>query len=330
MDANNLKYFAAVAKYGSINQAAKSMFISQPQLSHIIRDLEEESGLTLFMRTSKGTKLTPDGEEFLRHCQVILGEMDNLRQFISSAKRERSRMAVSMTRFSHTAECFNEICRRHQNEPEFTLTLRENAPMNVIEDVADETVDLGVLHFSSGDAEIMRRNLESRKLEFTPLATFRPCVCISARHEALTAENRGGIAIEELEDYGFVRYCGQYEDFIYHIATQRGLVDLNESQRIIYVNDRQEQMRLISATNFYTIGIMEFSGQNSLYGVISVPLLNCTEMIRFGAVKKKGKKLTALEKELAAELKERYRKLMESEEERNGETKGKFTRSQEL
>lgn len=48
MDTNNLRYFAAVAKYGSITQAAKAAYISQPQLSHIIRQLEKEMGLTLF------------------------------------------------------------------------------------------------------------------------------------------------------------------------------------------------------------------------------------------------------------------------------------------
>ena len=40
MDPKNLKYFVAVAQYGSINAAAKAMFISQPQLSHIIKGIE--------------------------------------------------------------------------------------------------------------------------------------------------------------------------------------------------------------------------------------------------------------------------------------------------
>ena len=42
MDTNNLRYFAAVAKYGSITQAAKAAYITQHQLSHIIRQLEKE------------------------------------------------------------------------------------------------------------------------------------------------------------------------------------------------------------------------------------------------------------------------------------------------
>ena len=48
LDTKNLKYFVGVARYGSINQAAKAMYISQPQLSHIIKSIEEEVELICF------------------------------------------------------------------------------------------------------------------------------------------------------------------------------------------------------------------------------------------------------------------------------------------
>lgn len=89
MDTNNLRYFAAVAKYGSITQAAKAAYISQPQLSHIIRQLEKEMGLTLFRRTSHGTKLTVDGQRILLHCQVILKEMDRLQNMVNAHRIEK-------------------------------------------------------------------------------------------------------------------------------------------------------------------------------------------------------------------------------------------------
>ena len=57
MDSKNLKYFIAVAQYGSISQAAKAMYISQPQLSHIIKSIEEEIGFPLFQRTNQGSRV---------------------------------------------------------------------------------------------------------------------------------------------------------------------------------------------------------------------------------------------------------------------------------
>ena len=87
MDANNIKYIVAIAKYGSINHAAKAMFISQPQLSHILKITEEECGLTLFQRTSRGTRLTPEGEDYLHHCEIILAEMAKLNRYVTGGLR---------------------------------------------------------------------------------------------------------------------------------------------------------------------------------------------------------------------------------------------------
>ncbi|MBQ6361439.1 MAG: LysR family transcriptional regulator [Lachnospiraceae bacterium] len=315
MDANNLKYFVAVAKYGSINHAAKAMYISQPQLSHIIKSLEDETGLVMFQRTRHGTKLTRDGEKFLAHCEVILREMDNLKHFINVSREETSHLSVSMTRFSHTAECFNEICAKYQDRNRFSYKLREDGTSGVIDDIAEKLSNIGVIHFSTADADMILKNLKNKQIDFIQLATFRPYVCISGDHEIMqqlrqkSGDSTCGIEIEMLAGYGFVRYIGQYEDFIYHIATESGLVDLNESQKIVYVNDRQEQMRLISRTNFYTIGIVDFAGQNPLYNVVSVPLLHCSEHLTFGIITRSSSKLSDIENDFIDYVRNHYASL---------------------
>lgn len=311
MDANNIKYIVAIAKHGSINHAAKAMFISQPQLSHILKATEDECGFTLFQRTSRGTRLTPAGEDYLQHCEIILQEMAKLNHFVSRAVSTQSRLNVSMTRFSHTSECFNEICKRHQDAEHINYHLREDSPANVIDDVAESRSTIGVIHFSATDRSLTLQNLEHKNLELFPLATFRPYVCLSAEHPLLANQSRFAVDISELRHYGFVRYEGQYEDFIYHIATGSGLVDLNESQKIIYVCDRQEQMRLISCTSFFTIGISEFSGQSNLYHVVSIPLLHCSEQLSFGIVTRKNAALSPVEKEFFDTVVKRYHALKE-------------------
>ncbi len=313
MDANNIKYIVAIAKYGSINHAAKAMFISQPQLSHILKITEEECGLTLFQRTSRGTKLTPEGEDYLHHCNIILAEMAKLNRYVTQAASAQSRLRVSMTRFSHTSECFNEICRRHQDDTTIHYHLFENSASNVLEDIVDGKSNIGVLHYSTTNESMSQRSFADKKLNFIPLATFRPYVCLAADHPVLKGKTKSAIEIGELKDYGFVRYAGQYEDFIYHIASDSGLIDLNESQKIIYVCDRQEQMRLIQSTSFYTIGISEFSGQSELYQVISVPLLQSTEHLTFGIVTRKDTVLSPLEEEFKEDVISRYRTLSDSE-----------------
>ena len=309
MDSKNLKYFVAVAQYGSMNQAARAMFISQPQLSHIIKGIEDEVGFALLQRTSQGSRLTREGEEFLSYCKVLLQDMDSLDRFVNQVHKDGCRLSVSMTRFSHTAECFHEIAARFEHRDNLTLRLQECSTMDVIDDVFNGHAVLGVIHFSIREADIIRRNLENKKIQLRPLGDFRPYVSISSHHPLLKDNPEGELDAHRLLDYGVVRYSGQYEDFLYHIAMENDIVDLNESRKICYVNDRMAQMRLISVTDFYTIGIPEFNNQLQLFDVAAVPLKNCTEQLRFGVISKKGLRPSEIEREFIRALEENFKTL---------------------
>ncbi len=82
MTLKQLRYMLAVAQYKSINEAAKKCFISQPSLSNAIKDLEEEIGLELFIRTAKGITLTAEGSEFLKYAQQVYSQIKRIRNVI--------------------------------------------------------------------------------------------------------------------------------------------------------------------------------------------------------------------------------------------------------
>ena len=67
-----LRYTIAIAKAGSMNEAAKSLYISQPSLSTAIRELEAETGVEIFRRTNRGIAVTPAGEEFLGYARQVV------------------------------------------------------------------------------------------------------------------------------------------------------------------------------------------------------------------------------------------------------------------
>lgn len=71
MDFRQLKYFIAVAEEGHIGRAARKLHISQPPLTRQIKQIEEELGVTLFLRTPKGMELTPVGNIFLEEANNI-------------------------------------------------------------------------------------------------------------------------------------------------------------------------------------------------------------------------------------------------------------------
>ncbi len=307
MDIKHLEFFCAVARYGSINRAAQELYISQPHLSHIIRDMETDAGVSLFQRTKQGVTLTAEGQTFLEHSKVILKEMESLKQVSCRTEPEGDCLRLSMTKFTHTMESFNEVCTRRQRLPRFTYFLNEGSTLDVVSDVEECISDVGCIHFASHEAERFHKLLSERGLELMPLATMTPHIVVSKSHELLRREIP--VTLKNLRDYGFVRYIGQYEDFIYNISTEDHQTDLNSSSRIIYVYGRAALMHLISVSNFYTIGIQGFSTQDSLYQCVSVPIENCKERLEFGLITRREAVLSDSEQEFVENVTARYHAL---------------------
>lgn len=78
MNFQQLQYAVEIAKTGSISAAAKNLFMGQPNLSKSIKELEEETGIVIFHRTSKGVQLTKSGQEFIGYAQTILKQVEKL------------------------------------------------------------------------------------------------------------------------------------------------------------------------------------------------------------------------------------------------------------
>ncbi|MFJ3485393.1 LysR family transcriptional regulator [Pseudomonas sp. NPDC090202] len=77
MELRHLRYFIAVAEEGSLTVAAqKRLFTSQPSLSRQIKDLEDEVGAPLLLRSARGIELTPAGTVFLEHARRALEQVE--------------------------------------------------------------------------------------------------------------------------------------------------------------------------------------------------------------------------------------------------------------
>jgi LysR family transcriptional regulator, hca operon transcriptional activator len=77
MELRHLRYFIAVAEEGSVTVAAqKRLFTSQPSLSRQIKDLEDEIGTPLLLRSARGIELTAAGQVFLEHARLALAQVE--------------------------------------------------------------------------------------------------------------------------------------------------------------------------------------------------------------------------------------------------------------
>lgn len=80
MTLQQLKYVVATAEKGSISEAAKSLFITQPSLTNAIRELEKEMNVEIFSRTNKGIIVSKEGEIFLGYARQVLEQASLLEE----------------------------------------------------------------------------------------------------------------------------------------------------------------------------------------------------------------------------------------------------------
>ncbi|MGZ5179452.1 MAG: LysR substrate-binding domain-containing protein [Ramlibacter sp.] len=95
MDLDQLRVFARVADLASFSQAADQLGLAKSRVSAAVRQLEADVGARLLQRTTRRVRLTPDGEQFLDHCNELLADAEQLQamfQPASSGLRGRVRI----------------------------------------------------------------------------------------------------------------------------------------------------------------------------------------------------------------------------------------------
>ena len=75
MQIQQLTYFVAIAEQGSINKAAEKLFVTQPNLSKAISNLENELKVRIFNRTNKGVVLTDEGKKLYQYARTIINQI---------------------------------------------------------------------------------------------------------------------------------------------------------------------------------------------------------------------------------------------------------------
>ena len=90
MTLQQLKYIIEIVNCGSINEAAGRLFITQPSLSKSVKELENELGIEIFVRSNRGISLSADGAEFLGYARQVVEQSELLEQrYLNKAPSKR-------------------------------------------------------------------------------------------------------------------------------------------------------------------------------------------------------------------------------------------------
>ena len=161
-----------VANIGSYTKAAAALSLSQPAVSHHIRQLEEEFGITIFYKDKKSLKTTPEGEILIKFARRAVALSSNVRKAIEDSKRSVRTLSIGTT---PTAEenlvmhIFAAYCNAHPG-----------VHINIVTDTIQK-LDL-MLKAYEVDLAIVEGNLADDRYVSVLLDTDYLCLAVSPKH----------------------------------------------------------------------------------------------------------------------------------------------------
>lgn len=180
MLARHIRYFQAVAEHLSFTKAAAALHVSQPALSQLIKQLEEELGAQLFDRTGRTTRLTDAGKAYLQYVRRASQELREATRAIhdvSDLSRGSLRLAVTPTFTTYLVGPLVEAF--HSRYPKITLNVREISQENIEEMLLAGELDVGI---AFGD-------VNSPDIDATPLLDETLALVVSTRHPLAKAKS---------------------------------------------------------------------------------------------------------------------------------------------
>ena len=303
MTLQQLRYVVAIADNKSMNKAAAELFVTQPNLSNTIKDLENEIHITLFSRSNRGIVITPEGEEFLGYARQMLDHYRLIEEKYVDNKPSKKKFSVSMQHYTFAVESFIEMAKEFGMD-EYEFAIHETKTSEVIDNVHTSKSEIGIIYKNLFNSKFMDKILGQKNLEFISLFDCKIYVYMSKRNPLAKEEI---IDFEALQKYPCLSF-EQGDNNSFYFAEE--VLSTQEYKQIIKADDRATLLNLMVGLNGYTLcsGIIcsELNG-----GEYAAVRLNTEETMTIGYIKHKRMPLSILGEKYIEELKKYKEKVLE-------------------
>ncbi|MEE0510310.1 MAG: LysR family transcriptional regulator [Peptococcaceae bacterium] len=168
MRLEQLEYLIDIAKTSSMNVSAERLFVAQPSLSEAMTKLEDELDTTLFERSKKGVRLTKTGEIAINWAEIILKNIEDMKDEIVSAEEmvqfgkniqgELSIGSISICNNILVSRIVSSLAKQY---PHLLLKVYDMARDEIIQSLRDHKINIGLISMLCIDGKVFNqeRNL---------------------------------------------------------------------------------------------------------------------------------------------------------------------------
>lgn len=298
MNILHMRYAVEVAKAGSLNKAAQTLLIAQPNLSRSIKELESELGITIFDRSTKGMMLTPEGEEFVGYAQSILKQIEQVENMYKDTSVPKQRFSISVPRACYISEAFAQFSRQLSSQSA-ELFYKETNSQRTIRNLLEHDFRLGIIRYAQNYDQYFRAMLDEKELNYEMICEFTYQLIMNREHPLA---ERDEITFEELRPYIEIAHADPYVPSLPLSKVVKEELPDNIDRRI-FIYERASQFDLLSE-NPQTFMWVSPVPQKLLdrYGLVQRKCAENRKTYRDVLIYRRGYRLTSLDQAFMTEL----------------------------
>lgn len=304
MNILHMKYAVEVAKQGSLNKAAESLIIAQPNISRSIKELEGDLGITIFSRTPKGMVLTPEGEQFISYAQSILKQIDDVEMIYKGGVAKKQKFSICVPRASYISEAFADFSKSLTNAPA-ELFYKETNSQRTIKNVLEEDYKLGIIRYAENYDKYFKSMLEEKGLTYEIIAEFSYVLVMSNKNPLAKKEV---VSTSDLAPYIEIAHADPYVPTLPVSLVAREELSSSVDRRI-FIFERASQFDLLSENAETFMWVSPVSDKVlSRYDLTQRKCVDNKKIYKDVLIYKSGYKLSKLDRQFITSLCDMKRK----------------------
>jgi len=298
----HIGYVLEVHMCGSINQAAKNLYISQSSLSSAIRKLEGELGYNIFARKNNNVTLTPEGVVFLESAKIIQSEISRIQKIPFMFLNQKNLSFVC----NYSSLFMQSLIAYKKNSPDDNVQdfFKETGLINARKDVVEQRYRLGICYCFS--RRLMHHTEVSLKYNLATevLHSNIPVMAILSKRNPLA--EKGSLTIDELSAHKLI--C--FEDFEYD--DWLGILGIPPTGSVLNIFDRGGMAEAVSKDNYIALMINDPLQTEQMKDCVSLPIAGFEESISVFLLRPRNYMLNKREKGFVRHIKQKLQDTQKS------------------
>lgn len=314
MNLEQFRYIKEVALCRSISKAAKQLYLTQPTISNAIHNFEEEVGYKIFQRSNQGVALTDEGEKLMGSIDVILNEVENIKNSYDDTEYISGDVYVDASPTVCSTIMPQVIIACKQDYPGINVHVKETFSDKSITSLLAGLSTISIMSFvgteqlKSLQHSLGARNFEAEQLLTEQFMLYTSKECPLAQEQSVKLDEAYAYPWIILQEHSYEENC----------------VIMGEDEMcpnsIIAFQDKDSVKQAISANLGVAVMASSFAGENDPYVAAElihrVGLTDVTMETMHVLMTPKKRKFTTVEKCFLEELRKFYQQLAKQAKEK--------------